>query len=96
TESDIFKAFIEILGAGEEGARVEVQVGRDRSAIYTVIEICNQFDIELTAITVYRNFSPDQQLLTLRVSGEKLEQMVDALWKAGAKVNRIIMDPDDE
>ncbi|MBU0945246.1 MAG: CBS domain-containing protein [Proteobacteria bacterium] len=96
TESDIFRAFVEILGGGEEGARVEIEIGKDSSAIYTVIDICKQFDIELIAITVLRNFSPDRQLLTLRLKGKKLEQMVDGLWKAGTKVNRILMDHNDE
>lgn len=96
TESDIFKAFIEILSGGEEGARIEVQTGRDKSAIYSVLDTCRRFEMNLTAITLYRNFSPEQQLITFRVTGNKLDQMVDGLWKAGAKVNRILMDPDDE
>lgn len=96
TESDIFQAFIEILGADTEGARIEVQIDHNSSSIYTVMDICKQFEMDLTAFTLYKNFSPDQQLLTFRVSGKKLEQMVDNLWKAGVKINRILMPPNDE
>jgi len=44
----------------------------------------------LSAIAVYKKFSHDQQLLTIRVSGEKIDNMVDALWDSGAKVNRVL------
>lgn len=96
TESDIFQAFIEMLDGDGEGARIEVQTGHDKSAIYTVIDTCKRFEMELTAIAVYRNLGPEQQLLTFRVTGKNLEQMVDALWKDGAKVKRILMNPEDE
>jgi len=92
TETDIFQAFIEILGADTGGARIELQISNDGSAIYTITDICKQFNVNLTAITVYRNFSHDQQLLTIRVNGEKVDAMVDALWDSGAKVNRVLIE----
>ncbi len=92
TETDIFQAFTEILGAKTGGARIELQINKDGSAIYAIIDICKQFNLNLTAITVYRNFSHDQQLLTIRVNGEEVDDMVDALWGSGAKVNRVIIE----
>ncbi len=89
TESDILKAFAEILGCDEKGARIEMQIGRESSAVYTITEICRQFKMNLTAITLYRNFSPDHQLLTIRVNGGELDKMIDALWKSGATVNQV-------
>lgn len=96
TESDIFHALIEILGAGTKGARIEVRISQNRSALYTIIDLCKQFEMELTAITIYKNFSPNQQLLTFRVTGKNLEQMVDSLWNSGAQVNRILIDSEDD
>ena len=95
TESDIFKAFTEILGAEEKGARIEMQIGNSGAAIYTITDICKQFEMNLIAITVYRNFSPEHQLLTIRVNGKEIDTMVDALWKSGAKVNRVTIDKED-
>ncbi len=91
TESDIFEAFIEISGRGEAGARMEVLVGHDKSAIYSVMDTCRRFDMHIRSITIYRNFSPEQQLITLRLTGKNLEETVDGLWKTGAKVNRVLM-----
>lgn len=95
TESDIFKAFAEILSGDEKGARIELQVSRDTSAVCTIIKICRQFEMDLTAITLYRNFSPEQQLLTIRVSGRKIDKMIDAFWESGAKVNRVNLEDDN-
>lgn len=92
TETDIFQAFTEILGANTNGARIELRISNDGTAIYAITDICKQFNMNLTAITVYQNFSHDQQLLTIRVNGEELEDMVDALWNSGAKVNRVILE----
>ncbi len=92
TETDIFKAFTEILGAEEEGARIELQISNDGSAIYRITEICRQFDMKLSAITVYKNFSHDQQLLTIRVKGDDVDDLIEALWDSGAKVNRVTME----
>ena len=90
TETDILQAFSEILGAEDTGARIELQIKNNGAAIYAVTDICKQFDMNLSAITVYKNFSHDHQLLTIRVNGEEMDNMVDALWKSGAKVNRIL------
>ena len=40
TETDIFKAFTEISGVGETGARIELQIKNNGSAIYKIIDIC--------------------------------------------------------
>jgi acetoin utilization protein AcuB len=92
TETDIFQAFTEILGANTGGARIELKISNDGAAIYAITDICKQYNVNLTAITVYRNFSHNQQLLTIRVNGEKVDSMVDALWESGAKVNRVLLE----
>ena len=95
TESDVLKALSEILNGDKTGARIEMQIGLESSAIYTITEICRQFKMNLTAITLYRNFSPKHQLLTIRVNGRELDEMIDALWKSGAKVNRVSAEQED-
>ena len=92
TETDIFQAFTEFLGAEDKGARIELQISKKRSAIYAVTDICKQFDMNLSAIAVYKNFSHDKQLLTIRVNGEEIDDMINALWDSGAKVNRVLME----
>lgn len=94
TENDIFKAFTEILGADNADTRIEIQIPKKGDAIYAIMEICKQFNMHLNAITVYTNFSPDQQLLTIRVNGGAIDALVGALWDSGAKVNRVLSSKD--
>ena len=95
TENDIFKAFTEILGAENRDTRIEIQISKNRGAIHAITDICKRFDMHLNAITVYKNFSPEHQLLTIRVNGTAIDDMVDALWKSGAKVNQVLRDNKD-
>ena len=90
TESDIFSAFMTIMGAGGEGARIEMVIAKTSRSLYEVLEICKRYHMLTIAIAIYHNYSENQQLLTLRVVGEELAEMLAALRKTGAKVNRII------
>ena len=90
TESDIFRALTEILGAGRNGARIELKIGHDSKDIFQVVKLCKQFDILITAISIYHDFSPEHQLLTIRLDGEELSALIDALWQSGCQINRII------
>ena len=90
TESDIFRALTEILGAGRNGARIELKIGHDSKDIFQVVKLCKQFDILITAISIYHDFSPEHQLLTIRLDGEELNALIDALWQSGCQINRIM------
>lgn len=90
TESDVFSAFMTIMGAGGEGARIEMVIGKTSRSLYEALEICKRYHMLILAIAVYHNYSDSQQLLTIRVTGQELADMLAALRKSGAKVNRII------
>ena len=94
TESDIFSAFMEVLGAGGEGARIEMIIGKDSRALYTAMDIFKRYGLFVQAITVHSGFSEHKQLLTIRVSGEEIEEMLDALRRTGIQINRIQMAGD--
>lgn len=89
TESDIFAAFMEVLGAGGEGARIEMIIGKSSRDLYNVIDIFKKYDIFIQAITVHHDFGDNQRLLTIRVLGDELDEMLDALRRSGARINRI-------
>lgn len=90
TESDIFRALIEILGAGCNGVRVELKTGKNIKDLLQVIKLCKQFDINVSAISLYQNFSAEYQLLTLRLIGEDLDGVLDALRESGCQINGIL------
>ena len=88
-ESDICRALMDILGAEEGGARIELQIGKTTRELYETFEIFKDFDMTVRSMAIYPDFSENHQLLTLRVQGEELDKMLDALWKSGCKIHRI-------
>jgi len=89
TESDIFQAFMEVMGLEEEGVRVELTIDKTQESFYEVIEILSEKEMGIHAVSLYRNYSEKKQLLTIRMQGDDTEATVDALWSAGFKVNSV-------
>jgi acetoin utilization protein AcuB len=90
TESDIFRALTEILGAGKNGARVEMKIGQSSKELFQVVKLCKQFDVAITAISIYQDFSPEHRLLTLRLDRDELDDLIDSLRQSGCQINRIM------
>ncbi len=95
TESDICRAVIDIFAAGVDGARIELQIGRNAAELYEIFRILKDFDMQVKSVSLFAGFSETSQLLTVRVQGEEMEKMLDALWKSGAKVHRVMVDDTD-
>lgn len=89
TESDIFDAFIAIMEGERNDVRIELQTRRAENDVYKIVALCHQFNVSLNSISIYNNFSPEHQLVTIRVNGTQTEKLVDALWDSGMKINQI-------
>ena len=90
TESDIFSAFMTMLGADSEGARIEMVIGKTSRALYDCLELCRRYHVHILAITVYRDYSDEHQLVTVRLEGDEMQDMLAALRRSGATVYRIL------
>jgi acetoin utilization protein AcuB len=89
TETNIFDAFLEILGAKKPGARIELKIDHKPASFYTMLQLFKKCEMTILGITVYPDFSEDHQLVTLKVQGEKMDTLIDALWDSGLQINRI-------
>ncbi len=92
TESDIFQAFIEILGGNEEGVRIELSIDSEARSIYRTVDIFKKHDMHLLTLTVCNDCSSESRLLTLRFRGEDVDPLIDDLWRSGCKINSIIRE----
>jgi acetoin utilization protein AcuB len=92
TESDIFQAFIEIMGGNDEGVRIELSIGTEAEAIYKTLDIFQEHEMLLLTITVCNDFSTENRLLTVRFRGEDIDSLIDDLWSSGSKINSIIRE----
>ncbi len=89
TQTNIFDAFLEVLGTKKPGARIELKIDHKPASFYTMLQLFKKCEMTILGITVYPDFSEDHQLVTLKVQGEKMEVLIDALWDSGLQINRI-------
>ncbi|MDD2463782.1 MAG: CBS domain-containing protein [Desulfobulbus sp.] len=89
TETNIFDAFLEVLGARKEGARIELKIDKSPSAFYAMMQVFKKCGMTVLGITVFADFSEEHQLVTLKVQGEDLEKLTESLWDAGLQINRM-------
>jgi acetoin utilization protein AcuB len=94
TESDIFLAFMEILGINEEGTRLEVIISDNMDEFYTVMEIFRRYRVLIRAVAIHNNFGRNQRLLTVRMVARELDTALDALRKANVRINSIEREDD--
>ena len=89
TETNIFDAFLEVLGAKKQGARIEIKIDHKAASFYAMLQVFKKCEMTILSITVFPDFSADYQLVTLKVQGENMDRLIDALWDAGLQINRL-------
>lgn len=88
TESDIFKAFIDVLGLNHPSLRVTLQVEDQIGVLKNVFEIVGAVGINIISTIVQR--LPDQKVhLILRLSTGDIEKVTEIFESAGMKVVHI-------
>jgi acetoin utilization protein AcuB len=89
TETNIFDAFLEVLGTKKDGARIELKIDRTPSAFYAMMQVFKKCAMTVLGITVFSDFSDEHQLVTLKVQGKNMDRLIDSLWEAGLQINRL-------
>jgi acetoin utilization protein AcuB len=92
TESDIFQAFIGILGGNDQGVRIELSIDNKGRSIYRTLDIFKKHDMHILTLTICNDCSSESRLLTLRFRGEDVDPLIDDLWRSGCKINSIIRE----
>lgn len=92
TESDIFQAFIEILGGNDEGVRIELSIDNEARSLYRTLDIFKMHEMLLLTMTVCNDFSSESRLVTIRFRGDDIDPLIDDLWSSGCKINSIIRE----
>jgi acetoin utilization protein AcuB len=89
TETNIFDAFLEVLGAKKKGARIELKIDRTPAAVYAMMQVFKKCGMTVLGITVFPDFSEEHQLVTLKVQGDNMDRLTESLWDAGLQINRL-------
>lgn len=81
TESDVFDAFIEIMGFKDQGSRIAVEIEDDKPGILAkVAGIIAGFDINISHLALFRNE------IIIRVNALKVDDVTKALESNNLKV----------
>jgi acetoin utilization protein AcuB len=89
TETNIFDAFLEVLGAKKQGARIEIKIDHKPASFYAMLQVFKKCEMTVLGITVFPDFSEEHQLVTLKVQGENMDRLIDSLWDSGLQINRL-------
>jgi acetoin utilization protein AcuB len=89
TESDIFDAFIDLLGFREAGSRITVEAADVPGAIATIGGIFSSFDANITHIAVYRGNAGKSDVV-IRTNTINTDAIEKKLEENGYKVVHLI------
>lgn len=86
TESDIFDAFIDVMGFGEKGTRLTLELEHRPGTLLKAVEVIKEFNLNIHSIATFRGRSPDRREVVVRVNTTEPEQLVQALKENGIPV----------
>lgn len=79
TETDLFKIFLELLGARERGVRLTLQVPNKKGVLASITGQIAQMGGDIISLGTFLGEDPTKGLLTVKVAGVSQDQLVKAL-----------------
>lgn len=89
TETDVFRALIEVLGLKIEGTRIAVELGKNPQDFYDLMALIGESGRAMLSIVQYPTYSREKTLIVLRVEGTETEEVVQKLWEKKYRVVRV-------
>ncbi|EKD34587.1 MAG: hypothetical protein ACD_75C02270G0002 [uncultured bacterium] len=87
--SDILDAFLEIMVLDRAGTRFDLKIDHAPESFYKMIKAFQKQQKEIVAISQFYNYSKDQQMVSVQISGDDHEELIDMLWASNVTVDRI-------
>lgn len=86
TETDIFKAFTELLGGGEHGLRVEVRVPEQKGVLAKLTQSISDMGGNIVSLGTFDDQNDQTRILLVKVSGVSKETLAAGLAAIGDEV----------
>ena len=96
TETDIFDAFIDILGVKKPHSRIDVYIMDRPGTLVDLIGIISSKGISLLNTVVYYDEKKDKYKAILRVETMDCESIVEDIKKHGYEIDSVIVSPSIE
>ena len=81
TESDIFRAFVSLLGSNEPGARITFDATKGEDVFELMRKLSKQDKVRV--ISLIWTEQDKQPVCLVRITGEGVEKVLDDLWSSG-------------
>jgi acetoin utilization protein AcuB len=79
TETDLFKIFLELLGAREKGVRLTLQVPNEKGILASLTGQIAQMGGDIISLGTFLGEDPTEGLITVKVAEVPQDQLVEAL-----------------
>jgi acetoin utilization protein AcuB len=86
TETDLFRVFLEILGAREEGVRLTMLVPEEQGMLASVTGEIAGMGGNILALSTSRGEDPTNRMVTVKVSGVPSEKLVAIMEALGMEI----------
>ncbi len=83
TETDILDAFLDAMGVGGAGYRIEVGLPDQPGVLLEVLKLFADFDSKIVSVATSSHPEPDRKILILRVVTKNYKVLKAALKKSG-------------
>jgi len=83
TETDLFRIFLELLGARESGVRLTVKVPEGKAMLPLITGTISRLEGHVLALTAWTGEEPGTRVVTVKVSGVDREELVKNIGELG-------------
>jgi acetoin utilization protein AcuB len=86
TETDLFKTFIELFSAREEGVRLTILVPEQKGELLTIVQAIAELSGNIVSLGTFQGEDLSNRLLTIKVDDVAQEDLANKMREIGAKV----------
>lgn len=104
TESDLFRALVEMSEPSEPGVRITFELDEDEDVVATMLELCEGRAARIASLFSFHHrdsrTGDRRRLGVMRIAGDVPEPVVDAIWRSRHRVLSVMRreesDEDEE
>jgi len=86
TETDLFKVFLEVLGAREQGLRVTIQTCDCKGVLAELTGAITRLDGNIVSLGTFLGDDPTTRLITIKIQGIQREALLPVIESLGDEV----------
>ena len=86
TETDLFKIFLELLGAREEGVRLTMLVPEEKGILASLTREIAQMGGNIVALSTFRGEDPTNRMVTAKVADAPTDKLVAIMEALGMEI----------